>query len=297
MEFWIDFRVLKSAAKKLKVAVSSSNRYIDFHLHTNQSDGSDSPERVVERAHECGLAAIAITDHDTLSGVPTARASASKLGIDLFNGIEISALYGKIEVHILGLGVALDCSSLNEALAEQREHRDRRIDQMLDKLNGLDVTLSRDDLDMPTDGGSPGRMHLAKAIVAAGKAKTVQGAFDKYIKAGRPAYVPKSMVTCERAIELIHDAGGLAFIAHPGIGTNSRKLLPKLLHLSFDGLEAYHSRHSPGQIEEFLALADENGLLVTGGSDCHGTVKGQAPLMGKVRVPYSCYERMLDRIA
>jgi predicted metal-dependent phosphoesterase TrpH len=139
-------------------------------------------------------------------------------------------------------------------------------------------------------------MHIAQELLAMGVTKTIQEGFDRFLKHGTPAYVPKKTLCSEDAVAHIHAAGGLAFVAHPGLSKSTRKLLPKLLALPFDGIEAYHISHSPGRTEEFLAVAAERNLLVTGGSDCHGMAKGKAE-MGKVRMPYHHFEKMQVALA
>lgn len=169
--------------------------------------------------------------------------------------------------------------------------RQARIEQIVARLNALGICLDGEKLGggMPL-GATPGRMHVARGLVTLGYAASVQEAFDRYLNPGRPAHVPRSRPSCEQAIEVIHEANGLAFLAHPGIGAAAR-LLDRLLALSFDGLEAYHCKHSPGQVQEFTELARARGLLVAGGSDCHGGAKSE-PELGKVRVPHKYYERI-----
>jgi hypothetical protein len=175
-----------------------------------------------------------------------------------------------------------------------REARNRRAERIVGKLNAAGVPVTMETL-LARAGGAVGRMHIAREVHALGHARTVQDAFDRYLNAGRRAYVPKARIDCAEALGLIHEAGGLAFVAHPGIGT-TRRLLPRLLELPFDGIEAYHCKHGPGHVAEFLELAESRGLLVSGGSDCHGAAKGE-PEMGKVRVPVAHYERIRERLA
>ena len=272
------------------------SRFVDLHLHTNRSDGSDPPERVIERAAELGFAAVAITDHDTLSGLQKARHAAAIHGIELLPGTEISARFGKREIHILGLGVREDSGVLNEALKKLERSRAERADAMIAKLNELGVPVTRAGVDTHSGGGAIGRMHLAKEVLALGHVRTVQEAFDKYIKAGRPAYVQKTLIGCAEAIEAVHDAGGLAFVAHPGVG-NLYGSLHTLCKHPFDGIEVFHSSHGPEVTRKLSDFAVDRGLLVSGGSDCHGAIKGETPLMGKVRLPIEHYFRIQETLS
>jgi len=267
------------------------SKFVDLHLHTTFSDGGDDPEVVVARAVENGFSAIAITDHDTLTGIPRAQAAADKAGLELMPGVEISAQWGKMEIHILGLGVDPYSESLTTVLQTLSNERALRAEKIVDKLNKLDVPVSIEDLKEKYGDGVIGRMHIAQEIVALGKAPTVQGGFDLYIKAGKKAYVPKKAISSDKAIESIHAAEGLAFIAHPCIG-KVRNSLTKMLQKPFDGIEVFHSKHTPGHIAELQAVATERKLLISGGSDCHGSIKGHAPLMGQIRFPYSEYEKI-----
>ena len=146
------------------------------------------------------------------------------------------------------------------------------------------------------NGGSVGRVHIARALEARGVTRTVQEGFDKYLRAGRKAYVPKEMITCREAISLIHAARGVAVLAHPGIGPSTWKILHRLVALPFDGIEVYHTKHTPDQVTQLTKLALERDLLISGGSDCHGTAVFPEPDMGKVRVPYNHFERIKDAL-
>lgn len=236
---------------------------------------------------ELGIAAIAITDHDTVDGVAEGRAEAERAGIEFVTGTELSAKFDGGDVHVLGLGIQVDSPALRATLARLRDARCKRTARMIERLAARGMPLR---LDKEAMKGVVGRMHVARALEAAGYAKTVQQAFDKYLKPGKPGYVAQIKLDCLEAIKLIHAADGLAFLAHPGIGASRRKILP-LLELPFDGIECYHSKHSPGQTDMFLQLAHERNLLVTGGSDCHGDAKGRAE-MGRVRVPMEHLERI-----
>ena len=274
---------------------ASVKPYVDLHLHTSCSDGSDPPREVVRRAAGLHFAAIAVTDHDTVAGTDEAAAASRDLGLEFLPGVEISAQCDRAEVHVVGLGIDPPQGPLMETLAALRNARIERASQIVERLHRLGVPAHLAEPPcLLIDDGAVGRMHIARQIVDAGFAVNVQQAFDKFLNPGRPAYVPKERVSCEKAIEVIHAAGGLAFIGPPGIGTLYEHL-GRLTVLPFDGIEVYHTKHSPGQVDQFLQLARDLRWLVAGGSDCHGSAK-TAPEMGKVRVPYEHYERIRDRL-
>lgn len=272
-----------------------TQKFVDLHLHSSRSDGSDAPARVVERAAEHGLAAIAITDHDTLSGLAEGATEAAARGIEFLPGTEVSAECDGIELHILGLGVRPDAAEICDGLQTLVERRKQRAVEIVARLNQLGVPVDQAAIEARTAGGIVGRMHIAQEIVESGHAKTVQHAFDKYIKKGRPAFVSKQAMPCEEAVDRIHAAGGLAFVAHPGLG-DQYKRFSRLLLYPFDGIEVYHSRHSADRVKALEDFANGRGLLMSGGSDCHGTVKGEKPLMGCANVRYEIYDRIRDAL-
>ena len=271
-------------------------QFVDLHLHTNQSDGADSPAQVVDQAKALGFAAIAITDHDTVAGVPEAEAAARKCGIEFLSGVEITASFASAEVHVVGLGIDVVHRPLLDALDSLATDRALRADKIVERLSKLGVLLDRIEIERFAVHGTIGRMHIAEALRRRGITSTVQQGFDKYLKKGRKAYVPPPRLSCREAIDVIHAARGLAIVAHPGIGRTTTRLLPRLLALPFDGLEVYHTGHSPGQVAQFAQLAREQGLLVSGGSDSHGVAKGEGSDLGKVRVPYACFERIREAL-
>jgi 3',5'-nucleoside bisphosphate phosphatase len=267
--------------------------FVDLHLHTCCSDGSDTPEDVVARAVDAGAAAIALTDHDTVAGVARGRAAAHEAGLGFLAATEISTRFSGREIHVLALGIDIENDALLKALANLCEARKRRGQDILQQLSEVGIALP--DTLLADNDTALGRMHIARAMTEAGHVKKPQEAFDRYLNSGRAAFVPKYAMPTAEAIDAIHGAGGLAFVAHPGLGKTTRKLLPKLLLLPFDGIEAYHISHTPGRVEEFLALAKERGLLVSGGSDCHGTIKDK-PLLGRVHTPVAVYQAIVERL-
>jgi predicted metal-dependent phosphoesterase TrpH len=271
--------------------------FADLHVHTWHSDGADSPEQVVARAAGLGVRALAITDHDTVSALAETRALCKLYGIEFLAGTEISASFRGGEVHVVGLGIDPESSVLADGLAAQLAARHERILRILEKLSRRGISMNLEDLCAGLPGMAPGRMHVAAALCERGHARTVQEGFDRYLNPGRPAYVAKKMVPVLEALSWIHAAGGLAFLAHPRVGQTVRRRLDALLALPFDGLEAYHSRHTPGDVTALAGLAETRGLLVAGGSDCHGAIKGAGPDMGRVRLPMPRYERIIERLA
>jgi len=258
--------------------------FMDLHLHTRHSDGSDTPAQVVARAAALGMSALAITDHDTVSGVEEACGAAVDAGIAFLTGTEISTRFRRSEIHVTGLGIDPTDEELLRALDGLKTGRATRAARIMELLHTAGIPIEPERVRGRTADGLVGRMHVASELRDMGVTKTVQEGFDRFLNSGRPAFVPKVALPVLEAIEWIHGAGGLAFVAHPGLSKSSRRLLSALLALPFDGIEAYHISHSPGRTAEFVQLAQSRGLLVAGGSDCHGTVKRVAE-MGKVRVP------------
>jgi predicted metal-dependent phosphoesterase TrpH len=269
-------------------------RYVDLHLHTLHSDGADTPQAVVERAAKLGIAAIAITDHDTISGLAEGHEHAQRAGIELLAGVEISVDFQNQETHVLAYGFEESSPKLAEILLQNQLSRKQRSIDILEKLKELGVSF--DYKTVQPDGGAAGRMHIAQAMRDQGITKTIQEAFDRFLKFGKPAFVPRKNIYIETALEVVHNAGGLVFLAHPGLNKGLRKRVPALLELPFDGIEAYHSKHTAGDTNEFLQLAQSRNLLVSGGSDCHGAIKGGKPDMGTVQTPMKLYHAILEKL-
>jgi predicted metal-dependent phosphoesterase TrpH len=266
---------------------------VDLHMHSTASDGSRSPSEVVRAAKRAELVAIALTDHDTVAGLVEARAAGEELGVRIINGVELSAVEGNSETHLLGLHLS-DTSVLERGLTELREMRGRRAVRIVELLRAQGVQVTFDDVLMQAGTGAIGRPHVARALVADGWAVDVRDAFDRYLAAGRPAYVAKDQLGMRDAIAMVHAAGGLAVLAHPG-ATATRERLEALVALGMDGVEVKHPSHSPQDTARIRTLADQLGLLPSGGSDWHGAPDGPRTI-GMMHVPIEWLTRQDERI-
>jgi predicted metal-dependent phosphoesterase TrpH len=240
----------------------------DLHLHTTASDGTYRPEQVVELARHCGLVAVAITDHDTLCGVPSAQAAASS-GLDVVPGVEITAEYRARELHLLGYFVRLTDERLQAALARLRSARDERFWELVRQLQGLGLALDEGELRRQAGNGVLGRRNLAELLVQQGRVGSVQEAFVRYLRDGGRAVAPKLRLPVAEAIALVRGAGGVAAWAHPSYDCD-RAALVELRGLGLRAVEAEYPAHRPSWTRTLRGLATELDLAVTGGSDCHG---------------------------
>ena len=247
---------------------------LDLHVHTTASDGKKSPADVVKTALETSLDAIAITDHDTMRGVPEAVAAGEKYGVRVIGGVEISA-GGQTEVHVLGYGVR-DAERMEQTLSLMRDKRAERMAAMVEKLRALGVDVTLDEVTALSDG-SVGRSHLARVLIDKGVVRDVREAFARYLSPGRPAYVEREKLSVQQAVRLIADCGGLPVIAHPGQNHGEcywgRERFHALKAYGLRGIEVYHMAHGAAQAAAFERIARAENLLVTGGSDYHGQVK------------------------
>jgi hypothetical protein len=267
---------------------------VDLHLHTTASDGHLTPAELVSAARQAGLTVISITDHDTTAGMSDGRASAIDAGIELVPGIEISAVADGRDLHVLGYFVDPGSSQLREFLETQRADRARRIVAMADRLAALGCPIDPAPvLAWAAKGRSVGRPQLATALVEAGYVRTRDDAFRQYLEHGGPAYVPRRGASAEEVIGIVHRAGGLASLAHPGV-SNRDALIPSLAAAGLDALEARHSDHAPDVEARYRALARELGLLVTGGSDFHGDQGHRASTLGTVTLERDAYDALCE---
>ena len=267
-------------------------KFADLHLHTSFSDGTFAPEELAARGRQLGFAALALTDHDTGEGCARMQTACSAANIDFIPGTELTAEYEDIEVHLLGYLVDTQNQKLLTEIARFQAVRQDRIRKMAALLNGLNVPLEADAVFTLANCKSPGRPHVARALVKAGLVKNLDEAFERFLKKNRPAWVPKARMSALEGIELIHQAGGVAVMAHPGLNRTD-EIIPKLVEAGMDGIECFHTKHSTVMSERYLEMADQFHLLVTGGSDCHGFSKNK-PLIGTVKLPYEHVERLKE---
>jgi predicted metal-dependent phosphoesterase TrpH len=269
--------------------------FADLHLHTRFSDGTYTPEELVGHAREHGLAAIALTDHDTVEGCGPAAAACAAAGIEFLTGTELTAEQNGEEIHILGYLFEPQHPRMTAELGKFQLVRQQRVREMVGRLNQMGVPLEAGAVFALADCRAPGRPHVARAMVKAGLCGSLDEAFERFLKKNRPAWVPKFKMSAPEAIALIHEAGGVAVLAHPGLNRTD-EVIPGMVEAGLDGIECFHTKHSTVTAEHYLELADQYRLLVTGGSDCHGMNKGK-PLIGTVKVPYQHVEMLKERAA
>lgn len=272
----------------------------DLHIHTYYSDGVFSPEKIVDTALDVGLEVIALTDHDNVLSYGVAKKHLKELkkedNLEIIQGVEINTLYKNYEIHILGYFMDTENSEFKKLLKTQQDARveqTQEIISLLAKKEGIKIKYE-DIVKQVAEGGSIGRPHIAKAITNAGGTSNVIEAYAKYIHDDSPVYVPRKTVTPHDAVEIIYDAGGIPVIAHPHDLDIAESLIKELMNYGLRGIEAYHRKHSPACVEYFSSMAEELGLIVTGGSDFHAPniINGQI-ILGKNFVPDWVYEKLI----
>jgi hypothetical protein len=284
----------------------SDNRGIDLHIHSTASDGTYSPKEILALAGKQQLAAIAITDHDTIDGSKEAFFSGIPPDIKFITGIEISAATPPSflcsgSFHILGYSFRLDDPLLNRNLSDLQDARENRNPGIIKRLNDLGMNISVQEVIDIAGEGQTGRPHIARLMVGKGYVKSIDEAFDKYLAKGKPAYVDKYRIECARVMEIINGAGGIPVLAHPALiqisnGRQFEELVAELKEMGLKGIEAYYPEHSKDHVSYYLKLARKHKLLVTGGTDFHGSLKPEINIgsgRGNFHVPYSLYEDLV----
>lgn len=239
----------------------------DLHMHTTASDGNYAPSALVHKAKSVGLKTIAITDHDTLSGVKEAQETGRELGVEVIAGVEISTKFKGKSVDILGYSIA-DTQGLDGKLSAFRDDRESRALQIIEKFCELNMPITLEDVKQFSGNGVIARPHIAKAIVQKGYVADFQTVFDEFLADGKPAAVNKKVLMPSEGINLIRVAGGVAVLAHP-ILIGDDQLVRELLQMGFDGIEVWHRKHSSVDSVRYIKLAEEFEVFVTGGSDFH----------------------------
>ncbi len=276
-------------------------KYIDLHTHSLMSDGSMTPAEVVREAKKAGLAAIALSDHDTVDGVREAMAEGERIGVEVVPAIEFS-VQSETETHILGYYIDIENPKLLDTLekvVETRRFRNRETCRKLNEL-GFDITLAEAEAIAPND--FIGRAHFARLLMDKGYTKSVSEGFKLYLENGKYAYCGKQTLTDEEAIRLIKECGGVAFVAHLHLTKKSddelREFLVRLKACGLDGIEGYYTDYTPEMQAKYHALAAELGLILSGGTDFHARMKPHISIgtgLGNLKIPYSLLENIKQR--
>jgi len=278
-----------SKTRKTAPDTAGAGPFADLHMHTLFSDGTFTPEELAARGAGVGLAAMALTDHDSVEGCERMAKACGGLGVEFIVGTELTAEFAEKEVHLLGYYFDPHNETMLAEIKKFQAVRQSRIGEMVAQLNKINVPLRAETVFALANCRSPGRPHVARALVQEGFCQSMEEAFDRFLKKGRRAWVPKRRISAVDAIALIQQAGGLAVLAHPGLN-HCDEIIPMLKEQGIDGIECFHTKHGPKMARHYLDLAARLGLLVTGGSDCHGFSKGQ-PLIGGVKLSNVYFQR------
>ncbi len=272
---------------------------VDLHIHSTASDGTCTPSELIAMALDSGLSAIAITDHDTVDGVQEALSLAQQTGLEVIPGIEISAASSSSQLHILGYYIDHKNQALLDALSWMRTQRATRNPKILSKLQDLGIPVTEDQVSRIAGSAVQGRPHIAQAMMEIGAVKTLEEAFDLYLGKDKPAYIPKSKINPLEAINLIRGAGGIPVVAHPLFlerdGIHLDPFIGELCDTGLGGIEVWYSDHSEDDTTRYAAIAEKYNLIITGGSDYHGTRKPGVELgigYGSLRIPYSIVQNL-----
>ncbi|HKR62393.1 MAG TPA: PHP domain-containing protein [Thermoanaerobaculia bacterium] len=270
-------------------------RYADLHTHTYHSDGTRSPKEVLDVALAHGIEVVAISDHDNLAAYFEIKPYADERGMTLVPAIELSCAFEGVDVHVLAYAFDAHDERIEQRLRMFRETRHRRGYEIVDRLRSLGIGISADRVDQLAAGGAMGRPHVARALVEAGHVSSVSEAFDRYLGAGKPAYVEKERFRVGEAVSLIRSAGGVTSVAHPTLYPQHEHLVPRLLDGGIDAVEVFHPDVPAPERERYANLVRFRGKFATGGSDDHGSVK-KTETLGTIRVPETMIGPILERL-
>lgn len=260
-------------------------RRADLHTHTRCSDGTLTAAELVAKVAAAGISAMAVTDHDSIDALPEALAAGGELGVEVVPGVELSVTADGQEIHLLGYGFDPAHPALRAHLNRFRDGRMERGRNMVEALNRLGVPLDMDDVIALAQDGAIGRPHVAKALAARGLVASYEDAFARYLCDEGPAFVAKPLFPAAQAIALLHAAGGIAVLAHPGTRVDGHVIL-QLIHAGLDGIETIHPSHSPALTRRYGDLAHQYGLIETGGSDYHGFRPEEDENFARYSIPY-----------
>lgn len=263
----------------------------DLHVHTTASDGAYSPSQIVDLAWKKGISALAITDHDTITGLAEADRESNKYQLDFFPGIELSTIYEEHEMHILGYNIDWTNEKMMETVSLLQNARKSRIEKMIAKFSNLGIPLDINEVRRKSSAQNLGRVHLALALIDKGIVSSINEAFTKYLNPGCPAFVPRYKLTPFMALEIIKEAKGIPVLAHPGLA-NCDQLIPLLLEKGLQGIEVFHPRHTKDEELHYFKLAQKHNLIITGGSDFHGHEENELDNFGEMQVPFPSIQQL-----
>lgn len=269
---------------------------IDLHLHTTASDGRSTPAELVREASAAGITTLAVTDHDSVASVRDVTLAAAAAGVEAVAGIEVTAVHEGRDVHVLGYFVDAESVALDAFLVHQREDRRRRVLEIAERLERLGAPIDRAALveAASAPGRSPGRPLVAAALIAAGHARDVSDAFERFLVPGAPAFVERVGPPPAEVVRRIGEAGGIAAIAHPG-KLKMDALIPVMADAGMAAIEVFHPDHDAADRARYEATAARLGLLVTGGSDYHGPGTDRAPSLGRIGITQQAFDALVDR--
>lgn len=277
------------------------HKFIDLHTHSTCSDGTLTPTQVIKAAKDVGLSAIALTDHDTVDGLKEAVEAGKKYGIEVITGIEFS-VQSDTEMHLLGLGFEIDCPAITSILDEMIYQRELRNQKVVRLLSDIGINITVDDILAEATSKVTGRSQIAKAMLRKGYVSSINEAFEKYLKHGKPAFVERTTLSPEKAIEIIKKSGGVSSLAHLNQTGKSDDKLYKILtdmkSAGLDAIEGYYTEYSDEMSEKYRQMASKTGLKLTGGSDFHGENKDGYNIgtgKGNLQIPYSLLKNLFEQ--